>query len=370
MMTTSDRVPLFKVFQPKNAGAELEKTLRTGFIAEGPKTVEFKNQIAKFVGNPNVVLMSSCTQAITVAYHISGVGPGTEVISTPLTCVASNMPVLQLGAKLVWADVDPFTGMITAETIRPKITPRTKAILVLHKEGDPARIEEIYALAKQHGIRVIEDSAHAFGTTYEGKKIGSFGDFACFSFQAIKHITTGDGGALTCANEAEAKLAREWKWFGVDRDQPRKNSPWKEDISKWGYKGNMNDLAATLGVLQMNEIETILNPFIENGNFFRDRLTGIPGVTQITRSAKDQSVYWAFCFLAERRDDLIRKLAENGFEANQIHPRNDRYSVFKASACDLPGVDRFDSREICVPAGWWMTESTRERLVETVKSGW
>src|SRR5688572_7286097 len=197
----------------------MRATLYSGYLAEGPRTAEFGRQVADFVGNPRTVVVSSCTMAITIAYRLAGVGPDTEVISTPLTCVASNQPVLQLGARVVWADVDRATGMITAETIAPLITPRTRAILVLHKEGDPARLDGILDLAARRGLRVVEDAAHAFGARYQGRRIGGHGDFVCFSFQAIKHITTGDGGALACRDEAGYRGARRLKWFGVDRDE-------------------------------------------------------------------------------------------------------------------------------------------------------
>ena len=141
-----------------------------------------------------------------------------------------------LGAKPVWADVDRRTGMLTADKIEPLINSNTRAIYILHKEGAPAEVEEIYSLAKSHNIRVIEDAAHAFGAKRKDKRIGSFGDFVCFSFQAIKHITTGDGGALLCGNEDDFIRAKKLKWFGIDRDARIGRDVWREDIDDWGFK--------------------------------------------------------------------------------------------------------------------------------------
>jgi perosamine synthetase len=370
---TPAKIPLFKVFQPDGVDVALRDTLYSGFIAEGEKTATFTRLVADFLGNPYVVATNSCTTALSIAYRLAGVGPGTEVVSTALTCIASNEPILQLGATPVWADVDPRTGMITAETIAPMITPRTRAICVLHKEGDPARLSEILALAHRHGLKVVEDAAHTFGARYNGARIGSQGDFACFSFQAIKHITTGDGGAIACGSEEDYFRARRLKWFGVDREtRPPGKTVLNEvpDVAEWGFKGNMNDIAATIGIAQMKHVDAILDAFHANGVAYTKLLDGIPGVTLVPRSDADYGIYWAYCLLAENRDGLIQKLAEHGVAAGQIHERNDLYAMFRASRRPLPGVDHFDPRELCLPCGWWVTADDRERIADVIRSGW
>lgn len=370
---TPPRTPLFKVFQPEGVDAALRDTLYSGFIAEGEKTALFTRRIADFVGNPRTVVTNSCTTALSIAFRLAGVAPGTEVISTPLTCIASNEPVLQLGARVVWADVDRCTGMVTAETIAPLITPLTKAILVLHKEGDPARLSEILDLAHRHGVKVVEDAAHTFGARYRGQRIGSHGDFACFSFQAIKHITTGDGGALTCGSDADYLRARRLKWFGVDREtRPPGTTVLNEvdDIPEWGFKGNMNDIAATIGLEQMKHVDRVLEAFHGNGMAYSELLAGTPGVRVLPRSPEDYGTYWAYCLLADNRDGLIRKLAEHGVAAGQIHQRNDHYAMFRESRRELPAVDFFDTRELCLPCGWWVTADERERIADVIRSGW
>jgi dTDP-4-amino-4,6-dideoxygalactose transaminase len=319
------------------------------------------------------VPVNSCTTALTIAYRLAGVGPGTEVVSTPLTCVASNEPIAQLGATPVWADVDPTTGMVTAETIAPHINERTRALLVLHKEGDPARLDGILALGKKHGIKVIEDAAHAFGARHRGAKIGSHGDFACFSFQAIKHITTGDGGAIACGSEEDYLRARKLKWFGIDRETRPAGKTFLNDVPdvvEWGLKGNMNDIAATIGLEQMKHADRVIDAFHQNGEAYNALLQGTPGVTLIARCAEDYGIYWAYCMLVENRAGLIRKLGEHGVAAAQIHERNDTYTLFRDSRRELPGVDAFDPRELCIPCGWWVTRDERERIAHVIKSGW
>ena len=363
-------VPLFKVFMPETVGEELTKTIHGGFIAEGKKVQEFGSKISGYIGNPRVVLTNSCTMALTIAYRLSGVVPGTEVISTPLTCIASNIPILQLGATPVWADVDPETGMIDPEEVETLINEKTRAILVLHKEGDPARMAELIDIGRRHSVKIIEDAAHSFGSKYKGTKIGSHGDFVAFSFQAIKHITTGDGGALLCKDEEHYLSARKMKWFGVDRESRKSSHVWEQDIPDWGYKGNMNDIAATIGIEQMKHLDVIVDKFNSNGLRYSEFLKNVPGIKLIKRDPEDYSTFWAYCLLAENKNNLQEKLLSEGIDNRQIHYRNDEYSIFASSKRDLPNVDSFSQKELCIPCGWWVDEEIQNRICSIIKSGW
>jgi perosamine synthetase len=360
-------IPLFKVFMPPETSAMVAETLSSGFLAEGGKVKSFAAAIAKFIGNPRVVPVSSCTMALTIAYKIAGVVPGSEVISTPLTCVAGNEPICMLGARPVWADIDPETGMVTAETIEPHITTKTKAIYILHKEGSPAEVEKIYALADAHGLRVIEDAAHAFGAKRRGDHIGAIGDLVCFSFQAIKHITTGDGGALLCRNEDDYQRAKRAKWFGIDRDAREGRDVWREDINDWGFKGNMNDLAGTLGLAQMAHVDWILDSFHQNGRRYDELLKDLPGVRLLRRDPLDYQTYWGYSILVENRSSVLAAFAEAGIGASQIHVRNDHYSMFKSDKRLLPNTDWFDARELSIPCGWWVGQDEQARIIDVLK---
>jgi dTDP-4-amino-4,6-dideoxygalactose transaminase len=366
-LTASAHIPLFKVFMPPGIEAKMAATLQSGFLAEGAQVNAFAAKAAEFIGNPRVVMVSSCTMALTVAFKLAGIGPDTEVITTALTCVAGNEPIAMLGGKVVWADVDKETGMVTAATIEPLITPRTKAIYVLHKEGAPAEIEDIYALAKSRGLKVIEDAAHAFGARRRNQMIGARGDYVCFSFQAIKHITTGDGGAIFCSDDEDYRRAKKAKWFGIDRDAREGRDVWHEDIPDWGFKGNMNDIAGTLGVAQMEHIDWILKRFHENGRRYDELLANLPGIRTLRRDPKDFQTYWGYTILVENRDAVLTTLSEAGIGAGQIHVRNDLYSMFNAERRALPNTDWFDAREVSVPCGWWVEQEQQDYIVETLK---
>ncbi|MBN1894421.1 DegT/DnrJ/EryC1/StrS family aminotransferase [bacterium] len=364
------RTPLFKVFMPPTVKSSIEETLFSGFLAEGEKVAEFTQLVSQFIHNPQVVMMNSCTMALTIAYQLSGVGPGDEVITTPLTSIATNMPILQLGGKPVWADVDPRTGQSDPSDIEKLITQKTKAIVALHKEGDPAYLDEIHAVAKKYDIRVIEDAAHAFGAKYKGTRIGTHSDFVCFSFQAIKHITTGDGGALCCKSENDYLRARKMKWFGVERENRGTGNIWENDIQDRGYKGNMNDIAAAIGIAQMKHIDEIIEKFNRNGLAYSESLMGTAGITILERNPENFSTFWGYCVLADHKHNLEKKLREQGVAAHQIHPRNDVYSIFKESKRKLPQVDYFCQKELSLPCGWWVDDEERERICSIIQSGW
>ena len=196
-------IPLFKVHMPESVIDPLRDTLLSGFIGEGEKVVEFEEALAPWFDNENVLATNNGTAAIQLALRLSGVGPGDEVISTPMTCSATNEPVLAAGAKIVWADIDPWTGNIDVHDVKKKITPKTKAIICVDWGGYPCTFAELNYLAKKNGLKLIEDACHAFGSEYYGDKVGCQCDFSCFSFQAIKTITTVDGGALTCRSKED-----------------------------------------------------------------------------------------------------------------------------------------------------------------------
>ncbi len=362
-------IPLFKVFMPRSVDAHILRTLHSGYIAEGDRVKEFAQEVAKFIGNPYVVPVSSCTMALTIAYNLAGIGVGDEVISTPLTCIATNTPLLQVRAKIVWADCEARTGMIDPKKLLSLITNKTKAIVVLHKDGDVAKMDEILAIARDHRLKVIEDAAHAFGATYKGKKIGNQGDYTCFSFQAIKHITTGDGGALVCKTEADYKKARKLKWFGLDKSEPHTHDNiWMRDIDLVGYKGNMNDISATVGLAQIQYVRKILDTFHKNGELYNELLKGMNGVSLVERDPENYSTYWVYTLLVEKREKIMKALEREGIASSVIHPRNDVYTVFKKFKRDLPGVDYYSARELSVPCGWWVKKEDIKRIIEVIKN--
>jgi dTDP-4-amino-4,6-dideoxygalactose transaminase len=258
--------------------------------------------------------------------------------------------------------------MIDPKSAEALITPKTRAIVVLHKDGDLAEMDELLAIGKKYNIKIIEDAAHAFGAKYKDRTVGTMGDYTCFSLQAVKQVTTGDGGFLTVKTEEDFLLAKRLKWFGMDKEVlPPGVGPYEVDISVLGYKGNINDIAATIGVEQMKFAPEILAKYHKNGRRYSELLKDVSGVELLPRSDENYETFWTYVALVDNRDKVVAALKEEGIASGIIHPRNDKYSVFGKYKKDLLGVDAFVAREISLPCGWWVEDEDIQRIVEVIK---
>ena len=259
-------IPLFKVHTPKNIGKKIDAIFKTGTITEGKETKKLEKKFSNFLKNKNCVLVNSGTSALTLAYRLVGIKKGDEVIVSPLTCMATNQPLEIIGAKLIFVDVNKDDGNVNIEDLKSKITKKTRAISLVHWAGNPFDIDEVNKIAKHKNIKIIEDAAHAIGAKYKGKLIGNHGNFVIYSFQAIKHFSTGDGGLLVCPTHKIAERARKLRWFGLDRDF--KGNKWSQDIYESGYKFHMNNISATIGLSQFNSLKKIISQHQFNSFFF------------------------------------------------------------------------------------------------------
>jgi dTDP-4-amino-4,6-dideoxygalactose transaminase len=357
-------IPLFKVHCPEGIGQKIEDVFQQGSITEGQYSDKFESLFANYVNNPNTRLVNSCTSALTISAHLLDCGLGDEIITTPMTCMATNEPFYNTGAKLVFADIDPTTGNIDPEDVKRKITHRTKAIVGVHWAGQPFEIDEMTEMANSYGIRVIEDAAHAFGAKYKGMPVGSSGNLVNFSFQAIKHLTTADGGALCCGSFEEADEARLARWFGINRQY--QGSKWEQDITKTGFKMHMNNLNAIIGIEQMKYADKIVSSHIKNGKFYDENIQN-KKITKLRRSKDLEGSYWIYSLLTEDRNDLKNYLKDNGIASDVVHVRNDKYTLFKDFQVDgLKGVDEFNSKLLNVPVGWWLSDKDAEKVVDVL----
>ena len=365
-------IPLFKVFMPPREVLmpRLEDILYGGQISEGAAVVEFERGFGELVGSAHILSFYSGTAALHAALVLAGVTHGDEVISTAMTAEPTNMSIFHAGAKIVWADVDPANGNLAAEAVAAKITDRTKAIMVVHYGGIPAPMAGIRAAAAVHGIPVIEDAAHALGARYAGRPVGSHSEFVMFSLQAIKHMTTVDGGMLACnqSGDIESVLSagRKFRWFGIDRAAPRT----AVDVASVGYKYHMNNVTATIGLAQLTQIENVIARHVSNGRYFDHALQGIAGLSLCRWESQAQPSYWFYTVLVEAREAFSRHLTAHGIESSQLHKRNDLHTVFAASRCELPGLDEFYRNMVHIPCGWWIDAARRDYIVDVIRRGW
>ncbi len=330
--------PLFKVRMEKTVKNAVADVLYSGFIGQGEKVDEFEKALIPWVGRETILTTNSCTSAIQLALRLAGVGRGTEVISTPVTCTATNVPILASGAAIRWADVDAGSGCVDIESVRRAITKRTKAIMVVHWGGRPCDMGSLLEICRINGIKLIEDAAHALGAQYQGRPIGSHGDFVCFSFQAIKHVTTGDGGLLSCKSKSDYERGKLLRWYGIKRP-----SDLTKDIKEWGYKFHMNDIAAAMGIENLKGLAKDLRARRKNAEVYGNG-----------KYDRDHA-YWFYATHKSNRSQFIKDMASKGIMCGTVHERNDKYTMFRDSRANLPGVDAFCRTQVNLPVGSWVS---------------
>lgn len=363
----SNMIPLVKPYiaPAEEMMPELQKILYSGYIAEGEAVYKFENEFGEFIDNPNVLVLNSGTAALHIALTLLNVGKGDEVISTPMTAEPTNTTIALTGAKVVWGDVDSDTGLLNPKSVREIISERTKAIMLVHYAGMVCDMDEFNKISKETGIPIIEDTAHCLGGKYKGKIIGSNSRYTCFSFQAIKQMTTVDGGAIAFKDDSEMAVARKLRWFGLDK----KVSRLENDITRAGFKYGMNNVNATIGSVQLRHKE-IISSYKENGIFYDKVLKGIPGVTMIPYYNNTEPSYWLYTLKVENRADFCRMMASKGITASPLHHRSDTHSVFAESRCELPQMDEWYKSFVHIPCGWWVGNEERNTIVEAIKRGW
>lgn len=365
-------IPVFNTYISPNAYGSVNDLLKTTFISEGKLVKEFEEKLFSILGIINPIAVNSGTSALHLALDLAGITQGDEVILPAQTFVASGLVILQQKAIPVFADIDYETGNICPNSIKSKITNKTKAIMPVHWGGYPCELDVINQIAKENNLIVIEDAAHALGALYKGNPIGSISDFTCFSFQAIKHLTTGDGGAIACksfSNESDAIIKR---WFGIDRKNSQTSvlGERQYDISSLGYKYHLNDYAAALGLANLADFEARLKYRHKLVQLYDDCLSKIDGISLFKYEKYSKSSYWLYGFHVDRRIDFINALKSKGITASVIHQRIDRNSVFGGIRKDLINQEKFDSTQIHIPIHDALDVEKVEYIIEVIKSGW
>ena len=365
-----EMIPMFYPHVPESAINKLAETLRSRWIGQGPKVDEFEREFSKKFGLKYVVSLNSGTSALRLALALIGVGPGDEVISTPYTAVATNTAILEQFAKPVFADIQYETANLDPADIERHITDKTKAIVCVHWGGYPCDMDEIRKIASDYGLPVIEDAAHALGAKYKGKPIGAISEYTIFSFQAIKHITTGDGGMLCLMDEKKYKEAVRRRWFGIDR-AARKPSVLGHDptydIKEVGYKYHMNDIAATIGIEQLKYFDSLFRRRAEIAKRYREELEGINGITLLENKQDRVHANWLFGIHVNKRMKFARWMRERRIEVSVHNWRNDKYTIFGGLRKDLPNLERVDNDLICIPLHHKLSDEDVDYIIKAIK---
>ena len=362
---------LFYPYIPKKSLKILKKTLSTRWIGQGPMVDKFEKKFSDiFLNGKECVSTGSGTDELHLAYLLAGIKKNDEVITPVFTCTATNIPLLYIGAKIKFADVDPKTMNISIESLKKLITKKTKAIVCVHYGGIPCDMDEIRKLAKKHNIKVIEDAAQAIGGEYKKKKIGTISDFTIFSFQAIKHITTGDGGMLCIKNSKLIDSAKRMRWFGIDRKK-KQLGVWENDVYEVGYKYQLTDLGASIGYQGLLDFNKILSHRIKIYNIYLKNLSKNPNITCIHDYDKNKkSAAWLFTILTKRKNYLQKKLREKNIETNQVHFRNDKYSIFKKFVKNkkFKNMDKIEDEYLVLPIHTKVSAKNAEYICKLINS--
>jgi perosamine synthetase len=348
------------------------EVLRSGWVSEGFRVAEFEDVLSKEHRLSHPVALNSGTSALHLALVLAGVKAGDEVVVPPQTFVATGHAVLMQQATPVFADIDPLTGNLSPASVERALSDRTKAIIAVHWGGYPCDLDALAAVAARSKVALIEDAAHALGASYHKRPIGSVSRFTCFSFQAIEHVTCGDGGALCCKDAGDAAEARRRRWFGIDRGQagPFELGEREVDIETVGFKYHMNDLAAAVGLGNLAGLRERLARRKDIAGLYRQSLEGVPGLTLLRADDGHASAHWLFTVLVERRASFVRALEERGIPTSVVYRRIDRHPVFGRTRPDLAGQDSFDERQISIPLHSSLSDREVQQVVDGVRAGW
>lgn len=344
----------------KDAGAQVAKVLNSGFIGQGKIVDKFELQL-KYVLGAEGLTVNSATSGISLALHLIGVGPGDKVISTPMTCLATNEPILQRGAEIIWADVDAF-GNIDPGSVEAKMSRDVKAIVAVDWGGTPCDYDRLREVSDD--VPIIEDAAHAFRAMYNNYPISITGaNYVVFSFQAIKHLSTGDGGFLVTPPE-QLERARLLRWYGLDRTSSDAMRS-RQDVAEVGYKFHMNDINAQIGMANISKAMWSVDRSRENAKLYDSVF--IPMGIVPEPSEKSQSSYWIYTVHVPRPLDFEEYMKDKGVVASQVHFRNDKYTAFNKFAAPLPQLDKWFDTMCCIPVGWWLNYDEINHIINCVE---
>ena len=323
-------VTLFYPYIPKNYLSALKKVFSTRWIGQGPLVDKLEKVFSKrFANNFPSVAVGSGTDALHLAYILADVKKNDEVICPIFTCTATNIPLLYIGAKIKFADIDPKTMNIDIQSVKKLITRKTKAIVFVNYGGLPCDLKELNAIAKKRKIILIQDAAQSLGAKYNNKSIVKYADYTIYSFQAIKQITSGDGGMLVFKDKKKLKKAYRIRWFGIDR-LAKQGGTWENDIKEIGFKYQMTDIGASLLLESIKDFKKIWSHRRKLYKIYEKTLSKNSSITIMDKKKSGtQHSNWLFTICLKRKDYLQKKLRQNGVETNQVHFRNDRYSIFK-----------------------------------------
>lgn len=382
-MNTPTRNKFLPFALPDIRDEEIEEvigTLRSGWITTGKKTKRFEEEFREYVGCEHAIALSSCTAALHLALVAADIGKGGEVITTPFTFAATGEVINYVGATPVFVDIEEDTYNVDPNKIEDAITPQTKAIMPVHYAGQPCDMDRILKIAKKYDLSIIEDAAHALGAKYKGKKVGTIGDISAFSFYATKNLTTAEGGMVTTNNSEYAERIRILSLHGMSRDAWRRyedKASWYYEILDVGYKYNMTDIQASLGIHQLAKFERFQEIRRRYAELYTDELKDVEGVTTPHVRFDVQHAWHLYTILIDEkvlginRARFIEKLNRENIGTSvhfiplHLHPYYRRTYGYKRG--DFPNAEYVYDRIISLPLYPSMSKDDVGDVINAIK---
>lgn len=362
---------MFRCHVSEQSKRLVNEVLDSGQLSEGPMVRRLEAALRER-GFRNAVCLNSGTAALHLGLHLAGVRMGQEVILPAQTFLATGMAIKYCHAVPVFCDIDPHTGLMDPESVKKKLSARTRAIMPVHWGGS---VCDLHALDVASGRKpMVVDAAQAFGATYQNANVGDTGDYVAFSLQATKQLTAGDGGILCCMSEYSHLQAKKARWFGMDREEPVGPLGVRNSYANGvGYKYHMNDVAAAIGLGNLLEGNQPLRscPYLHRQDLANQYIGGLVGVkgVEIPLSPNGR-VWYFFSILVERRECLAKKLLANGCCCSVVSRRIDMHPVFGGMRLDLPGTDEYDRKHLALPIHEGISTADVTKIVTLIQEGW
>lgn len=382
-MTLAKQQTMIPVFRPSYGQEEIDavaEVLRSGWVGLGPKVEEFEKAFAEYIGVKHAIAVNSCTAALHLALLAVGVGEGDEVIVPAITFVSTAHAVEYTGAKVVFADVEPDTLCIDVHEINNEMTARTKAIIPVHYGGQPCNMAWLGDIAEHNALTIIEDAAHACGSSYGLGKIGTWGHLGCFSFHAVKNLATGDGGMITTNNDSYADRIRGLRWLGITKDtwsrtivgpKAKPGYGWQYDVTELGYKYHMNDITAAIGLVQLEKLDRLNKYRTINAALYDDELAAMSDgwITPLSDKGRGLSSHHNYaCLLNEDIDRaaFISHMNEHGVSIGVHYIPVNELSYYADTPQDTPVASKIWKRIVLLPIFPDMTWDEQERVIKAI----
>jgi perosamine synthetase len=365
-----DMIPVSRPSLGDEELAAMKAVFDSGWLGLGAQVFEFEQELQTFLGAKHVVCTNTGTTALHLALDALGIGPGDEVIVPSFTFVATIQAISATGATPVFCDIHADDLNMDAGDVRKKITKNTKVLLPVHYRGIPCEMDEIHALAEKHDLNVVEDAAHAFGSSYRKRKIGSFGDIACFSFDPIKNITCGEGGAVVFQDDALLETIQQKRILGIDKDtwsRYRNERSWFYDVVTQGYRYHMSNISAAVGLIQLKKYDRMNSRKIEVAKRYDAAFRDLNGITLLKNNGyQDTGLFVYILKIQSKRNEFMDAIGQRGVASGIHYIPAHVFTYYKKAGVHLPVTEQIYREILTLPLFPDITDHQVDQVIDAV----